>query len=164
MKNSLYSTFAFAVAIAASFSLSNPATAQNTSVTQTVSITVSKVYALAIAGSPNLTINTAVGGPDGLSLQAANATSQYARINNAVVDITAELDSELPDGLVLEVQFSNDGGPADISNTHAGVSTGLATDLSAGASTGSINYTLTADPSAGAHPPLTRTVTFTITG
>jgi hypothetical protein len=122
---------------------------------------------LTVSGSPgSLRISTAVAGfpPD----PANDATTTYtvkSKNKNSAVKIMAQLDSPMPPGVTLTVEFvapsgATSDGPVTLDATAREVVGGIASPKS---QTSSITYTLTATPAAGVVPPESRVVTLTLT-
>ena len=132
---------------------------------QTVTIQVDAINVIAFAGSPSLTINTAVAGSAPTS--ASNATATWAVTTNQTnAKITASLSSAMPAGLTLS---ANLGAPAGASSNGLTALTTSAVDLVTGITklaegTLGVTYQLDATVAAGVVASQTRTVTYTITG
>jgi len=150
-----FSFFAFALLTTASFAQSNVATQQ-------VSINVSEIAVIAVAGNVNMTISQATAGqaPD-----AATASATYSMTTNGTQKkITAELDADMPTGLTLNATMAAPTGASSAGKT--ALSSGavdLVTNVTKVRGTGlSLDYeavaTVDADPAS-----VVRTVTYTIT-
>ena len=149
-----------------SFALIQDASAQTAS--QAVSLTVSKVYRIAITGAPtiDMTINAGAAGTDALT-PVSDATTTYAitQNNSASTKITANLEAAMPKGKLNILVASTKGtsaGTVDISNATAASAVNVVTAIAMGAETGrSITYTFSANASEGLFTAA-KTVTLTI--
>jgi hypothetical protein len=150
-----------------SFALVQDASAQ--SATQGVSLTVSKVYRIAITGAAtiNMTINAGNAGTDALT-PVSDATTSYAitQNNSAATKITANLDAALSKGKLQINLASTKGtsaGTVDISNATAASALNVVTAIGLGAETGkAITYTFSANASEGLLTATSKTVTLTV--
>lgn len=144
--------------------LSAASVAQAQTSTQNVTFQVNAVNQIAVAGSPSLTVNTAVAGS---APTAATASATWAvTTNQSNAKITASLDSDMPAGLTLSVNLgaptgASSAGAMALSSLSVDVVTGI-TKLAQGAL--SIGYSLSATTAAGVVASTSRTVTYTITG
>lgn len=131
--------------------------------TQSVAFEVQPISQISVSGSPSLTISTAT---PGSAPTSATASGSYAITTNETNrKITAQLDSDLPDGVTLTVTLgapsgADDAHPVVLSTTAADVATGIGRVNQSGLS---ISYQLAATVAAGVVPASSRTVTFTIT-
>jgi hypothetical protein len=149
-----------------SFALVQEASAQTA--TQAVSLTVSKVYRIAITGAAtvNMTINAGAAGTDALT-PVTDATTTYAitQNNSAATKITANLDAVMAKGKLQIALASTKGTPAgtvDISNATGASALNVVTAIAMGAETGkSITYTFSANASEGLFNA-SKTVTLTV--
>jgi hypothetical protein len=150
-----------------SFALIQDATAQTA--TQGVSLTVSKVYRIAITGAAtiNMTINAGSAGTDALT-PVTDATTTYAitQNNSAATKITANLDAVMAKGKLQINLASTKGtsaGTVDISNATSGSALNVVTAIALGAETGqAITYTFSANASEGLLTATSKTVTLTV--
>jgi hypothetical protein len=149
-----------------SFMLVQDASAQTAS--QAVSLSVSKVYRIAITGAAtiNLGISAGVAGTDALTA-VSDATTTYAitQNNSAATKITANLDAAMPKGKLNILVASSKGtsaGTVDISSAVAASAVNVVTAIAMGAETGkSITYTFSANASEGLFSAA-KTVTLTV--
>jgi hypothetical protein len=155
--NRLRSTFG-ALAITAIAGVASAQTA-----TQTVNYEVQAINKISVAGSPSLTITTAVAGS---APTAVTAGATYSiTTNEADRRITAELDEAMESGLTLTATFA---APAGGSSTGAvTLEAGTAHDVVTGISTLNasglaITYGLSATSAAGVVPATSKVVTYTI--
>jgi hypothetical protein len=136
--------------------------------TQAVSLSVAKVYRIAITGAAtiNLAINAGVAGTDALT-PVSDATTTYAitQNNSAATKITANLDAAMPKGKLNILVASTKGttaGTVDISSAVAASAVNVVTAIAMGAETGkSITYTFSANASEGLFSAA-KTVTLTV--
>jgi hypothetical protein len=148
------------------FSLVQDATAQTAS--QAVSLSVSKVYRIAITGAGTITmaINAGTAGTDALT-QVTDATTTYAitQNNSASTKVTANLDAVMANGklkIALATGLGTTSGTVDISNATSGSALNVVTGIAMGAETGkSITYTFSANASEGIFSA-SKTVTLTV--
>jgi hypothetical protein len=153
---------------AAMMSLAMVQSASAQTATQALSLSVSKVYRIAITGAAtiNLAINAGVAGTDALT-PASDATSTYAitQNNSAATKITANLDAAMPKGKLEIALASSKGlsaGTVDISNATAASAVNVVTAIALGAESGkSITYTFSANASEGLFSA-SKTVTLTV--
>ena len=141
------------------------ANAQATSnATQTVDITISAVNRISIgAGTPTLTINTAVAGSAPTDATASSTWS--VTTNQPNTKVTAKINSAMPDNTTLLVTLAaptNATSVADVSLTATDkeVVTGISQLNASGLS---LNYTLQATSAANVQT-FSKTVTYTVTG
>jgi hypothetical protein len=135
---------------------------------QPLSLSVSKVYRIAITGAPtiNLAINAGVAGSDALT-PVSNALSTYAitQNNSAATKVTANLDAALTKGhlqVALVSGLGHSEGTVDITNATSGSAVNVVTAIALGAETGkTITYTFSANASEGLFTA-TPTVTLTV--
>lgn len=147
-----------------SFAIVQSASAQTA--TQSVSLTVSKVYRIAISGGAlSMTISTGTAGTDALT--AATASSTYAITQNSLLSpkITAHMDAAMAKGklfIQLAAGLGSSPGSVEITNATSGGAVNVVTAMSAGAMTGqSIGYTFQANASEGTFTD-NKTVTLTV--
>ena len=81
------------------------AQAQSATATQTVAYTVTSVSQITVSGSPSLTINAGTAG-SGLNSASDNSGSYSVTTNEMNQKITAELDADMPAGLVLSANLA----------------------------------------------------------
>jgi len=153
---------ALALTVGAAATASAQATA---STTQTVTFTVTEVNTISVSGNPaGMTVGA--GGP---SNTATNSATTYAVSSNADAltpkKITAQLDSDMPTGVTLQVNLAAPG-TATSGGNQTLVST-IARDVVTGIShvdspANTITYTLTATAAASTAAADTRVVTYTI--
>jgi hypothetical protein len=149
-----------------SFALVQNASAQTS--TQALSLSVSKVYRLAITGAAtiNLGITAGVAGTDALT-PVSDATSTYAitQNNSAATKITANLDAVMAKGkleILLASTKGTSAGTVDISNATSGSAVNVVTAIALGAeSAQGITYTFSANASEGLFTA-SKTVTLTV--
>ena len=148
-----------------SFALIQDASAQTS--TQAVSLSVSKVYRIAITGGTiTLAINAGVAGTDALT-PVSDATSTYAitQNNSAATKITANLEAAMPKGhlkIALAGGLGTTAGTVDISAATSSSALNVVTAIAMGASTAqSITYTFSALASEGLFSA-SKTVTLTV--
>ncbi len=143
--------------------MTQPMFAQATA-NQTVSLTVSSIYKLAVSGNPGaLTISDMVVGAT--SASTSDASSNYSMTTNVANSrMSAQLDAALPAGLTLTIALvggnGTSAGAVDVSD---GTAKNVVTAIARGAANAqTITYGFTADVSAG---PFTgsRVVTLTLT-
>ncbi len=136
--------------------------------TQAVSLSVSKVYRIAITGAAtiNLAINAGVAGTDALT-PVTDATSAYAitQNNSAATKVTANLDAVMPKGhlkIALASGLGTTAGTVDITNATSGTALNVVSAIAMGAESGkSITYTFSANASEGLFTA-SKTVTLTV--
>lgn len=149
-----------------SFALVQDASAQTA--TQALSLSVSKVYRIAITGAAtiNLAINAGVAGTDALT-PVSDATSTYAitQNNSASTKVTANLDAVMAKGklqIALASGLGTTAGTVDISNATSGSALNVVTGIALGAESGkTITYTFGANASEGLFSA-SKTVTLTV--
>jgi hypothetical protein len=149
-----------------SFALVQDASAQTA--TQAVSLSVSKVYRIAITGAAtiNLAISAGVAGTDALT-PVSDATSTYAitQNNSAATKITAHLDGVMANGklkIALASGLGASPGTVDISNAISSSAVNVVNAINMGAESGkSITYTFSANASEGLFTA-SKTVTLTV--
>jgi hypothetical protein len=149
-----------------SFALVQDASAQTA--TQAVSLTVNKVYRIAITGAAtiNMAINAGVAGTDALT-PVTDATSTYAitQNNSAATKVTANLDAAMPKGhlkIALVSGLGTTAGTVDITSATSGSALNVVSAIAMGAETGkSITYTFSANASEGLFVA-SKTVTLTV--
>lgn len=130
--------------------------------TQDVSFEVQAISELSFTGSPSLVISAAT---SGAAPTAATASASYAiSTNETNRTITAEIDSDMPTGLVLSVSLAapsggSSAGAVVLSTTAQPVVTGIS---SLNASGLGVSYSLSATSAAGVVAADSRTVTYTI--
>jgi hypothetical protein len=155
----------FAVAM---MSLAMVQSASAQTATQALSLSVSKVYRIAITGAAtiNLAINAGVAGTDALT-PVSDATTSYAitQNNSAATKITANLDAVMAKGKLQINLASTKGttaGTVDISNATAASAVNVVTAIALGAESGkAITYTFSANASEGLFSAA-KTVTLTV--
>ena len=153
---------------AAMMSLALMQNASAQTATQALSLSVSKVYRIAItgAGTINLAINAGVAGTDALT-PVSDATSTYAitQNNSAATKVTANLDAVMANGklkIALIGGLGTTAGTVDISNATGASALNVVTAIAMGASTGNfITYTFSANASEGLFSA-SKTVTLTV--
>jgi hypothetical protein len=163
MKNSI-----IAIVVGA-FLAGHSAFGQST-VTQSVNLTVSTVYKIATSGNPGpLTVSTGTAGTDALTSVSDNSTTYSITQNfGNTVKITANLDAALQTGYTLQINLASlkgtSSGTVDISTATSGSALSVVTGISRGADAGRpITYTFSALASAGMLSSTTKTVTLTLT-
>lgn len=119
---------------------------------------------LKVSGSPpGMTITTAIAGAAPTSV--TNAVTTYtAKTLLGAKKITAQLNSNMPPGTTLQVQFAavpgaTSAGVVTLSTTAQTVVSNITNIIN---KTASITYTLSATPAAGVIPSSTRKVTLTL--
>jgi len=136
--------------------------------TQTIAYEVAAINELTVSGSPEpLIINTATAGSEPTSVTDASTT--YAITTNGGNNsrkITAQLDSDMPNGLTLCITLSGptgaDAPPTDVILTATPVD--VVRCINSVAQNGlTITYTLSAAATVGVVNPAIKTVTLTIT-
>ena len=155
-----------AILAAAMMSLLLVQSASAQTATQALSLSVSKVYRIAITGGTvTLAINTGAAGTDALTA-VSNATSTYAitQNNSAATKITANLDAAMPKGHLTIALAAGTGatsaGTVDISD---GTARNVVTAIPMGATTGNaITYSFSANASEGLLTSTSKTVTLTV--
>jgi hypothetical protein len=153
---------------AAMMSLALVETASAQTATQALSLSVSKVYRIAITGAAtiNMAINAGTAGTDALT-QVTDATTTYAitQNNSAATKITANLDAVMPKGhlkIALVGGLGTTAGTVDITNATGASALSVVTAMAMGASSGnSITYTFSANASEGLFSAA-KTVTLTV--
>ena len=148
------------------FALVQSASAQTA--TQALSLSVSKVYRIAITGAAtiNMAISAGVAGTDALT-PVADATTTYAitQNNSASTKVTANLDAVMAKGkmkIALASSLGSTAGTVDISNATSGSALNVVTGIALGAESGkSITYTFSANASEGLFSA-SKTVTLTV--
>ena len=136
--------------------------------TQAVSLSVSKVYRIAITGAAtiNLGITAGTAGTDALT-PATDATTTYAitQNNSSSTKVTAHLDAVMAKGkleVALASGLGTSAGTKDISNATSGSAVNVVTGIAMGAESGqSISYTFSANASEGIFSA-SKTVTLTV--
>jgi hypothetical protein len=149
-----------------SFALVQDASAQTA--TQAVSLSVSKVYRIAITGAAtiNMAINAGVAGTDALT-QVTDATTTYAitQNNSAATKVTANLDAAMPKGhlkIALVSALGTTAGTVDITSATSASALNVVSAIAMGAESGkSITYTFSANASEGLFSAA-KTVTLTV--
>jgi hypothetical protein len=156
-----------AIFAAAIMSLALVQSASAQTATQALSLSVSKVYRIAITGGTiTLAINAGVAGTDALT-PVSDATSTYAitQNNSAATHITANLDAAMPKGklkIALASSLGTTSGTVDISSAIAASAATVVTTINMGAEAGkSITYTFSANASEGLFSAA-KTVTLTV--
>jgi hypothetical protein len=151
------------VAAAALFGIARSASAQTAN--QTVTIQVDAINVIAFAGSPSLSVNSAVPGSPPAS--ASNATATWAvTTNQSGAKVTASISAAMPAGLTLSANLGAPSGATSngltaLSTSAVDVVTSI-TKLAESALT--VTYQLDATVAAGVVSSTSRTVTYTITG
>jgi hypothetical protein len=148
------------------FALVQDASAQTA--TQALSLSVSKVYRIAITGAAtvNMAISAGTAGTDALTA-VTDATTSYAitQNNSAATKITANLDAVMAKGKLQIALASTKGlssGTVDISNATSASAVNVVTAIALGAESGkSITYTFSANASEGLFSAA-KTVTLTV--
>ncbi len=150
--------------------LTTTALIAQTSVTQSVNLTVNTVYKISTSGNPApLTVTTGVAGTDALTSVSDNSTTYSITQNYGnTVKITANLDAALQSGYTLRVNLASlkgtSAGTVDISSATSGSAVSVVTGIGRGADAGQIiTYTFSALASAGPLTATTKTVTLTLT-
>jgi hypothetical protein len=149
-----------------SFAIAQDASAQTA--TQALSLSVSKVYRIAITGAAtiNMAINAGTAGTDALT-PVSDATTSYAitQNNSAATKITANLDAVMAKGKLQIALVSTKGlssGTVDISNATGASAATVVTGIALGAESGkTITYTFSANASEGLFSAA-KTVTLTV--
>ena len=149
-----------------SFALAQDVSAQTA--TQAVSLSVSKVYRIAITGAAtiNMAISAGVAGTDALT-PVSDATTTYAitQNNSASTKVTANLDAVMAKGklqIALASGLGTPVGTVDISNATGASALNVVTAIAMGAESGkSITYTFSANASEGLFSA-SKTVTLTV--
>ena len=139
--------------------------AQAQTATQTVTFQVNAINKIAFAGTPSLTITTAVAGSAPTSVTDATA-SWAVTTNQTGAKITASIPVDMVSGLTLSSSLvapagATSGGYMALSSVSADLVTGI-TKLAQG--TLGVTYKLDATAAAGVVASDTRIVTYTITG
>jgi hypothetical protein len=136
--------------------------AQNTA-SHDVTYEVQAINKISLAGTPSLTISTAVAGS---APTAVTSGATYAiTTNESNRKITAEIDSDMPTGLALTVEVEAPAGsglslgPVVLSSSAEAVVTGISKLNESGLD---IEYGLSATSAAGVFDSDTRTVTYTV--
>lgn len=136
--------------------------AQSNASTQQVSIDVEEINVISISGSVNMTINTATAGeaPD-----AATASATYAVTTNGKNrKISAELDSDMPEGLTLFAEMSAPGDARSKGKVELGSRSKNLVDKLTKVNASGLSLAYEAVATVDADPDnVTRTVTYTIT-
>jgi hypothetical protein len=156
------------VVLAAMMSLALVQNASAQTATQALSLSVSKVYRIAITGAAtiNMAINAGVAGTDALT-PVTDATTSYAitQNNSAATKITANLDAVMAKGKLQINLASTKGlsaGTVDISNATSASAVNVVTAIALGAEAGkNITYTFSANASDGLFTAA-KTVTLTV--
>ena len=156
------------VVLAAMMSLALVQNASAQTATQALSLSVSKVYRIAITGAAtiNMAINAGVAGTDALTA-VSDATTTYAitQNNSAATRVTANLDAVMAKGKLQINLASTKGtsaGTVDISNATSASAVNVVTAIALGAEAGkSITYTFSANASEGLFSAA-KTVTLTV--
>ena len=153
---------------AAFMSLAIVQSASAQTATQGLSLSVIKVYRIAITGGTiTLGINTGVAGTNALTA-VSDASSTYAitQNNSAATHVTANLDAVMPKGklqIALASVLGTSSGTVDISNAIAANAATVVTAIHMGAEAGkSITYTFSANASEGLLTSTSKTVTLTV--
>ncbi|MEO8620892.1 MAG: hypothetical protein ABI625_07495 [bacterium] len=147
------------------FGAALPIALQAQTATQTVTFAVSAINQVAFAGSPSLTITTAVAGSAPTSV--TNATATWAvTTNQSTAKITASIPTAMPAGLTLSVNLVAPAGATSAGfKTLAVAAVDLVTSVTKVAQGGmTATYKLDATAAAGVVTSSTRVVTYTITG
>jgi len=137
-----------------------------TTATQTVTFEVKAINQIAFAGSPSLTITTAVAGSAPTSVTDATATWAITT-NQSTVKITASIPTAMPGGLTLSANLTaptlngSSAGMVALGTAATDMVTGIAKLAQGGLG---ITYKLDATAAAGVVTSSTRVVTYTITG
>ena len=140
-------------------------TARAQSSTQTVSFAINAINQIAFAGSPSLTVSTAIAGAPPSSV--TNATATWAvTTNQSGAKVTASIPAAMPAGLTLSSSLAPP--PGATSNGFQALGT-VAVDLVTGITKVAqgamvVTYKLDATPAAGVVSASSRIVTYTITG
>lgn len=136
--------------------------AQSNASTQQVSIDVEEINVISISGSVSMTINTATAGeaPD-----AATASATYAVTTNGKNrKISAELDSDMPEGLTLFAEMSAPGDARSKGKVELGSRSKNLVDKLTKVNASGLSLAYEAVATVDADPDnVTRTVTYTIT-
>lgn len=132
--------------------------------TQSVGYQVDAINQIAVAGSPTLTINTAVAGSGPTSATASGSTWAVTT-NQSTAKVTASININMPAGVILSATL---GAPAGATSSGIQALTTGTVDMVTGitrlaASALTITYQLDATAAAGVQSG-SRTVTYTITG
>jgi hypothetical protein len=139
--------------------------AQAQTATQTVTFAVNAINQIAFAGSPSLTITTAVAGSAPTSV--TDATSTWAVTTNQTgAKITASIPTAMPTGLTLSTNLAAPAGATSAGYMALGTvavdCVTVLTKLAQGSL--AVTYKLDATAAAGVVASSTRVVTYTITG
>jgi hypothetical protein len=153
---------------AAMMSLALVETASAQTATQALSLSVSKVYRIAITGAAtiNMAINAGTAGTDALT-PVTDATTTYAitQNNSASTHVSANLDAVMPKGklqIALASALGTSSGTVDITNATSASAATVVTAIHLGAEAGkSITYTFSANASEGLFTA-SKTVTLTV--
>jgi hypothetical protein len=161
MKNSRMMLLSAVLVVAAAASANAQATHQ---ATQTVDITISAVNRISVgAGTPTLTINTAVAGD--APTDATASSSWSITTNQTGTKVTAKINSAMPSGASLLVTLAAPAGATSIPTVNLDASdkdvvTGITQLNAAGLG---LSYTLQATSAASA-TTVSKTVTYTVVG
>jgi hypothetical protein len=137
---------------------------------QTVSLTVSAVYKIAVSGNPGaMTINTGTAGTNALT-SVTDASTNYSITQNfaSTVKVTANLDAAMPAGYTLQMGLASTKGTSaglvDISATTPGAAVNVVSNIALGADASqAITYSFGANASAGTLASTNKVVTLTLT-
>jgi hypothetical protein len=141
------------------------ASAQAQTTTQTITFGVSAINQIAFAGSPSLTISTAV--PGSAPTSVTNATATWAvTTNQSFAKITASIPTAMPAGLTLSSSLAAPTGATSAGYQSLGVTAVDLVTAVTKVAQGSlvVTYKLDATPAAGVVASASRVVTYTITG
>jgi len=160
MMSAKLSTLAAIAAVALVAGSANAQTA-----TQTVTFQVDAINQISVAGTPALSITTAVAGSAPTSVTSTGHTWNVTT-NQTGAKITASIPTAMPSGLTLSAQMGAPSGATSaglkaLGTTAVDMVTGI-TKLNAGSL--SLSYQLDATAAAGVVSSSTRVVTYTITG
>ncbi|MEX2178910.1 MAG: hypothetical protein WD801_09385 [Gemmatimonadaceae bacterium] len=137
--------------------------AQAQTATQDVTFQVDAINQIAFAGSPSISITTAVAGSAPTAEQASGTWA--VTTNGTSMKITAQINSAMPAGLTLTANLAaptggSSAGATTLSTTAADVVTAISGKAESGLN---VTYELTAALSSGVVSSQSRTVTYTIT-
>lgn len=153
-----------AVLAAALAAATNPLAAQIGTATATVTYEVSEINEIHLSGNPGPLVVTRASAGTAPVDAIDQTTTWMVTTNGASRKITAVLDSDLPPGLMLRIALTppdggGSAGSAPLSTAPQDLVTGFG---SISSSDLRITYRLSATAEAGAIPPGSRNVTFTI--
>lgn len=165
MKKSLVIT-----AIVALSAFAFQASFAQSSANQNLTLAVNAIYKISTSGNPGaLTISTGTAGTDALTA-VSDASTTYSITQNygSTVKITANLNTVLSAGYMLQVNLASSkgtsAGTVDISNATSGSAVSVVTGIGMGADAGkAITYTFSANASAGTLSSTAKVVTLTLT-